>query len=72
MIKWNLTRRGIDFFVKEGNSIQFKACAVFQLSIDILLVGQTFLYREQTRRDLLEQEEYKTRSQEQVQEEPEG
>lgn len=48
----------IYFFAKDGNSVQFKACAVFQLSVDVLLCIQTFAYRAQTQRDLDEREAY--------------
>jgi len=37
------------FVSPDSNSIQFKICALFQLSIDILILAQAFLYRHQTR-----------------------
>ncbi|ORY92484.1 hypothetical protein BCR35DRAFT_297914 [Leucosporidium creatinivorum] len=42
----------IYFFATDGNSIAFKACAIFQLSVDVALCFQTWAYREQTKRDL--------------------
>ncbi|BGP15930.1 hypothetical protein JCM10213_003640 [Rhodosporidiobolus nylandii] len=47
----------IYFFVTPDNGIAFKACAVFQLSIDSLLVIQTVLYRKKTAQDLAERSE---------------
>ncbi|GAA5940206.1 Any1p [Sporobolomyces koalae] len=44
------------YFVTPNNSLAFKACAVFQLSVDCCLLVQTFMYREQTRLDLQLQE----------------
>ena len=35
----------IYYFVQEGNSWQFKVTACFQLSIDLLICGQAYLYR---------------------------
>lgn len=32
----------------------FRACAVFQLSVDVVLLGQTFLYRRKTAADVAE------------------
>lgn len=40
------------FFLTPDNAVSFKACAIFQLSVDIALVAQTYLYREQTALDL--------------------
>lgn len=37
------------FVSPDSNSIQFKICALFQLSIDILILAQAFLYRRQTK-----------------------
>ncbi|GAA5903760.1 hypothetical protein JCM8208_006570 [Rhodotorula glutinis] len=45
------------FFVTPDNGLQFKLCSVFQLSVDLMLCGQTFLYRDQTARDLAERAE---------------
>ncbi|TNY20033.1 hypothetical protein DMC30DRAFT_274732 [Rhodotorula diobovata] len=45
------------FFATPDNGLQFKLCSVFQLSVDLLLCAQTFLYRAQTARDLAEREE---------------
>lgn len=42
----------IYFFLQPNNSLQFKVCAVFQLSIDILILFQALIYRNQTRRDI--------------------
>ncbi|GAA5841591.1 hypothetical protein JCM5353_003673 [Sporobolomyces roseus] len=42
----------IYYFATSDNGIAFKACAVFQLSVDCLLLIQTFMYRKQTRIDL--------------------
>ncbi|KAK9893900.1 hypothetical protein P389DRAFT_147427 [Cystobasidium minutum MCA 4210] len=36
------------FFFQEGNSWQFKATACFQLSIDLLICGQAWIYRHNT------------------------
>ncbi|GAA5966316.1 hypothetical protein JCM8115_004827 [Rhodotorula mucilaginosa] len=47
----------IYFFVTPNNPLQFKLCGLFQLSIDLLLCGQTFLYRKETARDLAERAE---------------
>ncbi|GAA5849535.1 hypothetical protein JCM8547_000487 [Rhodosporidiobolus lusitaniae] len=44
----------IYFFVTPDNGLAFKACACFQLSIDLCLCIQTFLYREKTAQDLAE------------------
>ncbi|KAI9620019.1 hypothetical protein H4Q26_014001 [Puccinia striiformis f. sp. tritici PST-130] len=43
----------------ESNSIQFKICALFQLSIDILILGQALIYRRQTKLDRQTEEENK-------------
>ncbi|GAA5966273.1 hypothetical protein JCM3765_002582 [Sporobolomyces pararoseus] len=40
------------YFATPDNGIAFKTCAVFQLSIDCLLLVQTFWYRKQTKIDL--------------------
>ncbi|GAA5837899.1 hypothetical protein JCM3766R1_001512 [Sporobolomyces carnicolor] len=40
------------YFATKDNGIAFKACAVFQLSVDCMLVVQTIWYRKQTRLDL--------------------
>ncbi|KAG0148964.1 hypothetical protein CROQUDRAFT_40632 [Cronartium quercuum f. sp. fusiforme G11] len=42
------------FFLQPGNSIQFKLCAVLQLSIDILILFQALMYHKKTRRDIEE------------------
>ncbi|GAA5993241.1 hypothetical protein JCM5350_007294 [Sporobolomyces pararoseus] len=42
------------YFATADNGIAFKTCAVFQLSVDCLLLVQTFWYRKQTRIDLEE------------------
>ncbi|KAH9815361.1 hypothetical protein DFH28DRAFT_1082229 [Melampsora americana] len=42
----------IYFFLQPNNSLQFKVCAVFQLSIDILILFQALIYLKQTRRDI--------------------
>lgn len=42
------------FFATDGNSVSFKACALFQLSVDVLLVIQTYMYSAQTKQDTLE------------------
>ncbi|GAA5878730.1 hypothetical protein JCM16303_007162 [Sporobolomyces ruberrimus] len=42
----------IYYFATGDNGIAFKACAVFQLSVDCMLLVQTFMYRKQTRLDL--------------------
>ncbi|GAA6012301.1 hypothetical protein JCM11491_007086 [Sporobolomyces phaffii] len=42
----------IYYFATGDNGIAFKACAVFQLSVDCMLLVQTFWYRHQTRIDL--------------------
>ncbi|GAA5825587.1 hypothetical protein JCM11251_000296 [Rhodosporidiobolus azoricus] len=42
----------IYFFVTPDTPLAFKACGVFQLSIDVLLCLQTFLYRHKTAEDL--------------------
>ncbi|EGG06990.1 uncharacterized protein MELLADRAFT_74774 [Melampsora larici-populina 98AG31] len=42
----------IYFFLQPNNSLQFKVCAVFQLSIDFLILFQALIYRNQTKRDL--------------------
>ncbi|GAA5885560.1 hypothetical protein JCM6882_007471 [Rhodosporidiobolus microsporus] len=46
--------KSIYFFVTPDNGLAFKACAVFQLSIDFCLCIQTFLYRQKTAEDLAE------------------
>ncbi|GAA5970759.1 hypothetical protein JCM11641_004442 [Rhodosporidiobolus odoratus] len=40
------------FFVTPANPLAFKACGVFQLSVDCCLCIQTFLYRQKTAEDL--------------------
>ncbi|GAA5825771.1 hypothetical protein JCM3770_000636 [Rhodotorula araucariae] len=45
------------FFVTPDNGPAFKLCSVFQLSVDLMLCVQTFLYRAQTARDLAERAE---------------
>ncbi|KPV75241.1 uncharacterized protein RHOBADRAFT_53244 [Rhodotorula graminis WP1] len=52
-----LAPRSVYFFVTPDNGLQFKLCSVFQLSVDLMLCAQTFLYREQTARDLAERAE---------------
>ncbi|KAI7964976.1 hypothetical protein MJO29_003074 [Puccinia striiformis f. sp. tritici] len=47
------------FISTESNSIQFKICALFQLSIDILILGQALIYRRQTKLDRQTEEENK-------------
>ncbi|GAA5870662.1 hypothetical protein JCM3774_001719 [Rhodotorula dairenensis] len=47
----------IYFFVTPNNPLQFKLCGLFQLSVDLLLCGQTFLYRKETARELAERAE---------------
>ncbi|GAA5848441.1 hypothetical protein JCM9279_006566 [Rhodotorula babjevae] len=49
--------RPAHFFVTPDNGLQFKLCSVFQLSVDLMLCVQTFLYRDQTARDLAERAE---------------
>ncbi|KAI5480461.1 ER to Golgi transport-related protein [Pseudohyphozyma bogoriensis] len=44
----------IYFFVTPDNSIAFKACSCFQLSVDVLLCIQTWMYRKQTAIDIEE------------------
>ncbi|PLW20807.1 hypothetical protein PCASD_13609, partial [Puccinia coronata f. sp. avenae] len=39
------------FLMPNSNSIQFKICALFQLSIDILILSQSVIYRRQTKLD---------------------
>lgn len=38
----------------DSNSIQFKICALFQLSIDLLILTQALIYRRQTKLDSIE------------------
>lgn len=42
------------FITPDSNSIQFKICALFQLSIDILILAQALIYRRQTKLDSIE------------------
>ncbi|GAA5904493.1 Any1p [Sporobolomyces salmoneus] len=42
----------IYYFTTNDNGIAFKTCALFQLSVDCMLLVQTFMYRKQTRLDL--------------------
>ncbi|GAA5982043.1 hypothetical protein JCM10908_004715 [Rhodotorula pacifica] len=42
------------FFVTPNNPLQFKLCGLFQLSVDLLLCVQTFMYRKETARELAE------------------
>ncbi|SGY16920.1 BQ5605_C012g07028 [Microbotryum silenes-dioicae] len=42
----------IYFFATENNGPAFKICALFQLSVDMLLCIQTWMYRAKTQRDL--------------------
>ncbi|POY71765.1 hypothetical protein BMF94_5126 [Rhodotorula taiwanensis] len=42
------------FYVTPDNPLQFKLCGLFQLSVDLLLCVQTYLYRKQTALDLAE------------------
>lgn len=44
----------IYYFVSDDVTIAFKACACFQLSIDLMLLAQTWLYRKQTQKDMEE------------------
>ncbi|EFP93865.2 hypothetical protein PGT21_009669 [Puccinia graminis f. sp. tritici] len=44
------------FVTPDSNSIQFKICALFQLSIDILILTQALIYRRQTKLDSIELE----------------
>ncbi|KAM0748310.1 hypothetical protein T439DRAFT_291721 [Meredithblackwellia eburnea MCA 4105] len=41
----------IYFFLTPDNSISFKACAIFQLSVDLCICAQTWIYRAKTKRD---------------------
>jgi hypothetical protein len=45
-------KRTIYFFVK-SNPIQFRVCAIFQLSIDLLIVFQRYYYGAEPREGLL-------------------
>ncbi|GAA5955393.1 hypothetical protein JCM21900_005361 [Sporobolomyces salmonicolor] len=47
--------KSVYYFVTPDNGLAFKACAVFQLSVDILLCIQTWLYRKKTAQDLADQ-----------------
>ncbi|GAA6027533.1 hypothetical protein JCM8097_007909 [Rhodosporidiobolus ruineniae] len=42
------------YYFTTPTTLPFKACAVFQLSVDVLLCMQTFLYRRKTAADLAE------------------
>ncbi|GAA6007799.1 hypothetical protein JCM10207_004878 [Rhodosporidiobolus poonsookiae] len=44
------------YFLSEDVPLAFKACAIFQLSVDCLLCIQTFLFRRKTAADLAERE----------------
>ncbi|EST08183.1 hypothetical protein PSEUBRA_002270 [Kalmanozyma brasiliensis GHG001] len=39
------------YFVLRGSPVQFTVCAVFQLSVDLAIVAQRAMYREQTERE---------------------
>ncbi|KAL8279001.1 hypothetical protein RQP46_008670 [Phenoliferia psychrophenolica] len=41
----------IYFFLTDDNSASFKACAIFQLSVDCVILLQTWMYRAKTQRD---------------------